>query len=526
MKRKLAMILIICLILSMLGGCGKRSDNVKTNTSEETDVIFYAYHSIPILNWDPSGELSNCVIVMNNIYETLLRFNAKTKKFENVLATDYESSEDGLVWNFKLREDVKFHDGTLFNAESVKYSIERTKKMGLGTSYIWDSVESINIINDYEVEFRLFYPAPVDIIASCPYSAFMMPTSIEDKPDNWFVEGNACGTGPYMLQDFSMGDEVILTKYDDYWKGWKEEHFEKAIIKKVSETSSRRQMIESGEADLVVELPPEDIEALKTSENVVVEIVPSFMNLMGFFNTQKKPLNDVKVRQALSYAVPYKDVVEYAMGGHAKQSYGAIPGGMWGHSKDLLQYNYDLNKSKQLLEEAGIKGGELQLLLTYTTGDEAQKKMAELYKAELSKIGVELEIRAMPWESQWDYARSTNPENRQDILLMYWWPDIATPYSWMRGLFHTEEPISLNLAYYSNLEFDRMINEAQNETAIDIEKAERKYIAAQKVLIEDVPAIFIYDKDVVWVKSKTLEGHVDNPSYPLVVFFYDCFRKK
>lgn len=528
MKKKISLLLALLMILTAVTACGS-NDSQEGSTQpnqEELDVLYYAYNSIPVLNWDPSIEFSNGIIVMNNIYELLLKFNAATKEYEKVLATDYSKSEDGLVWQFSLREGVSFHDGTPFNAESVKYSIERTKSIGQGAAFIWDPVEEIKIVDEYTVEFVLSYPAPMDVIAACPYASFMMSPSLEEQPDDWFEQGNANGTGPYKLQESSMGDEVILTQNENYWKGWEGEHFEKIIVKKVSETSSRRQMIESGEADITVELPSEDIEALKASGNVVVDVQSSFTNLMGFINTQKAPLNDVKVRQALSYAFPYQDVVEYAMGGYAQQSYGPVPEGMWGHSKDLFQYNHDLDKAKSLLAEAGIKEGELKLLLTYMTGDEAEKKMAEMYKAELSKIGVELEIRAMPWESQWEMAMGTDHSSQQDIFVMYWWNDLSTPYSYLYSLFHTEDSTLYNLGYYSNPEFDELIDNAQAKSALNIEEAEKDFVKAQEILLDDTPAIFMYDKSVVWVKSPALKGHVDNPSYPFVVFFYDLYRDK
>lgn len=527
MKKRLCLILAVLMVMTAFTACGSNNTQPSSQgASDEMDVMYYAYNSIPILTWDPSVEFSNGIIILNNIYEQLLRFNAETKEYEKVLATDYNKSEDGLVWKFKLREGVTFQDGTPFNAEAVKYSIERTKKLGQGASYIWDPVQEIKIVDDYNIEFVLSYAAPMDVIVSCPYAAFMMSPSTENQPANWFEEGNANGTGPYKLQESSMGDEVILTKNDSYWKGWEGEHFEKIVVKKISETSSRRQMIESGEADITVELPSEDVEALKSSGKVNVEVVPSFTNLVGFFNTQKAPLNDKKVRDALSYAFPYEDVVNYAMGGYAKQSIGPVPEGMWGHSNDLIKYNYDIEKAKQLLTEAGIKEGELKLLLTYMSGDEAEKKMAELYKGELSKIGVELEIRAMPWESQWEMGRGSDPSKQQDIFIMYWWNDLSTPYSYLYSLFHSEEETLYNLAYYENAEFDKMIDDAQAKTALDMEGAEKDFVEAQKLLLQDNPAIFMFDKSVVWVKSPVLKGHVDNPSYPFVVFFYDCYREK
>lgn len=176
--------------------------------------------------------------------------------------------------------------------------------------------------------------------------------------------------------------------------------------------------------------------------------------------------------------------------------------------------------------EAGIKDGDLELLLTYMSGDEVEKKTAEMYKAELSKIGVELEIRAMPWETQWEMSMDPDPNNRQDIFVMYWWPDTASPYSWMYSLYHTEESILFNLAYYSNPEFDSIIDEGYELSGKSIEESEKKFIEAQKILIEEAPSIYIMDKMDVWVANKNLKGFKYNPSYNSVVFFYDCYREK
>lgn len=526
MKRKISLLLALVLVIGLLAGCGgKETSKVKEDTSDEIDIIYYAYNSEPILNWDPSVMFSNGVIVLNNVYETLLKLNPETKEFEYVLATDYSKSDDGLTWTFKLREGVKFHDGTDFNAEAVKYSIERALDIGQGASYIWAPVENVNIIDEYNVEFKLSYSAPLDIIVSSPYAAFIMSPSVKDKPENWFELGNEAGTGPYMLESNKMGDEVILTKFEDYWKGWEGKHFDKAVIKKTPETSSRRQMVEKGNADITKELPAEDVDALKGNENVKVLIEDSFTNMFAFFNTEKAPLDNIKIRQALSYAFPYDDVVQYAAGGYAKQAKGPIPKGHWGHGDDLFQYPHDLDKAKSLLEEAGIQEGELSFLLTYMSGDEAEKKTAELYKAELSKIGIELEIRGMPWESQWEMAMDTNPENRQDIYIFYWWPDISSPYSWLFSLFHTEESILFNLGYYYNSDLDVMIDSANEISGTDIEQAEQEFIDAQKILIEDSPSIFIYDKQLAWITSPSLKGFKNNPSYPEVVFFYDCYRE-
>jgi peptide/nickel transport system substrate-binding protein len=520
MKRKLYLFMVAVLLIGLLAGCGKD----KKAGSQEISACFYAYNSTPVVNLDPSISFSNEVVVLNNIYETLLKYDPITKKFENVLAEDYQFSSDKLTWTFKLRKGVKFHDGTDFKADAVKYSIERTKKLAKGASFIWDVVDSIKIIDDYTIQFKLQHPAPLNLIAACPYAAFIISPASKDKSSEWFDKGHEDGTGPYKLESYAMGDEVVLTKFDGYWRGWKGKHFDKAIIKKVSETASRRQLIEKGEADITIDLPAPDIKALKNEKGVQVRAETSFINIFAMLNTKKPPLDNPKVREALAYAFPYQDAVDYAIGGFAKQSRGTIPVGLWGHGNQLFQYHKDLDKAKALLKEVGIKEGQVKLLLTYLSGDEGEKKSAELFKAELSKIGIDLEIRAMPWESQWNMAKNTNVKDRQDILMFVWWPDVSTPYSWLKSLFHSEDSISFNLCYYSNKEVDKMIDDGYRLSGSDLGAAEKMFIDAQKKIIADNPALFIYDKQDLWALNSSIKGFKPNPSYPLVVFFYDIYR--
>ncbi len=526
MKRKISLFLVLMLVLGLLAGCGGDS-NAGSKSVDEVDIAYYAFNAEPISTWDPSIMYSTGSIVLCNVYETLLRYNASDDEYENVLAEDYSTSEDGLTWTFELRKGIKFHDGTDFTSEAVKYSIERTIEIGRGAAFIWDAVDKINIIDEHTVEIKLSYAAPIDMIVSSPYGAFIMsPESVKNNGDDWFEQGNEAGTGPYTLDSFAMGDEVVLNKFNDYWKGWDGEHFDKIIIKKITESSSRRQMIEKGECDFTGFLPVEDIQALKENSSVDIIEISAFTNLFAFFNTEVEPLKDVRIRKALAYAFPYDDVINYAVGGYATQSIGPIPKGHWGHSSDLLQYNYNLSKSKQLLEEAGIKEGELKLLLTYASGDETEKKTAELYKAELSKIGVELEIRAMPWESQWEMGMSEDPQNRQDIFMIYWWPDIANPYSWLFSLFNTEEKPLFNLSYYKNEEFDKLIDNGYTNSGVNRDEAEKDFIKAQEILIEDCPGLFVFDRKDVWAANSTFKGFKYNPVYSNVVFFYDCYREK
>lgn len=496
--------------------------------SQTDEFVFYACGDSPVGDWDPSVEFSTGEVSLNNVYETLLRYDPLEDKIIKVLATDYTTSSDGLTWTFTLRKGVKFHDGTNFNADAVKFSVERTIKINKGASFIWEPVDKVNVIDDYTVEFKLKYPAPLDLICSSSLAAHIMsPTAVKSHPDSWLTEGHEAGSGPYKLEKWDRErGEVILTWFEDYWGGWEGNHFKKAILKEIPEVVTRRFLITKGEVDIVLELPYEDVTSLQDNENVNVLIGPSFKNLILLLNTEREPLNNKLFRQALSYAFPYEDVISYCLEGYGRQSRGPIPYGLWGHGEELFQYKYDLNKAKELLEKAGYAKGDLKLLITYASGDEALRKTAELFKAKLAELNIDLEIKGMPWGSQWALSRDNNPDKRQDIYMLYWWPDVCDPHSYLISMFSSEEEPLYNLCYYKNQEFDSLVDKGFKESAIDRNKATKTYIDAQNILIEDAPGIFAYDCKNIYYVNKTFKGFKDNLAYTKVVFFYDTYREK
>jgi peptide/nickel transport system substrate-binding protein len=285
-------------------------------------------------------------------------------------------------------------------------------------------------------------------------------------------------------------------------------------------------LIEKGDVQITSELPYTDVNALKANPNVTINIIPTIQNLMPMFNTGKPPLDNKQVRQALSYAFPYQQVIDTALGGYAAPSYGFVPVGLWGHSEKVFQYTYDLEKAKQLLTQAGYPNGGFKLLLTYLSGDEAEKITSELYKTELAKLGIEVEIRSMPWDSQWEMAKSLNAADRQDIFVMYWWPDMPSPYSMLYSTFHSEEQPSFNLCYYKNPAFDKLIDDANELSGSDRATAEGMFIEAQNMLMDDAPAIAAFDRQSVYLTSSNLKGLNMNPVYTTVIFFYGMYLDK
>ncbi|MHA6260322.1 ABC transporter substrate-binding protein [Sporosarcina sp. CAU 1771] len=533
MNRLWTLLTLLSLVL-LLAACNKDSstdtdekgtEDGGTEASAKGGVAIYGAHDEVMVFWDPSDSYSNEIVAMNNMYETLLRYDSKTESFDPILAETYEVSEDGLTWTFKLKEGVKFHTGNEMTAESAKESFERTIERGKGAAFIWDSVEQITATDAYTLEFKLSYPAPLDTIVASGYASFIFDAKYaeENGGEEWFNEGNSAGTGAYLPEKWERGSQLILDSFNEYWGGWKEENYQKVVFKAIPEANTRLQMVQNGDLDFVQQMPNELIKSLSGNDEVSVVETESFQQLIMLLNTEKEPFSNPKVRQALAYAIPYDSIIEGVLGNTVTQSFGTIPKGLWGHDNTLPQYTYDLEKAKELLEEAGVSGGDLSL--TYLSADEDERQIAELMKIELAKIGFDLELKGMLWDAQWDLSKSTDPNARQDLFFMYWWPDYADPYSFMQNLYGSEDEVVFNLAYYSNGEYDKLVDEAQKIAGLDREKAIDLYKQAQSILVEDVPGISLFDKKYMRVVSKSFGGYEDNPAYPNVVFFHNTFKK-
>ncbi|AEC51401.1 extracellular solute-binding protein [Pyrococcus sp. NA2] len=538
MKHKWFGALLVFLMLGVViaAGCigGKTTSKPSTTSSpspkeesQVSNVVIYGYDS-EMITLDPSIEFSNSIVTLANVYECLVKYT--DKGLEPWLATSWESNENGTEWIFHLRKGVKFHTGNELTAEDVKWSIERTIRMGMGPAFIWDPVESIEIIDKYTIKFKLKYPANLPLIASSAYGAYIMDSKFlskigDDKAiSDYLNQGHDAGTGPYMIVKYDPKTEVVLKKFDEYWGGWSKDQFDTAIIKIIPDPALREQMVTSGEIHIAKNLPLDDIPKLQQNPNVVIYEEPSFRVLYGMLNTKKPPLNNKLVRKALSYAVPYKDIVNYVLGGHGYVAKGPIPKGMMGYFEDLPTYTYDIERAKQLLNEAGYPNGGFKLVLTYTQGDEAEGKVAEILKAEWQKLGIDVEIRPMNWEQQWALARS-DPQNAQDVLLFYWWPTYPTPYDYLFNMFHCENETLFNLCYYCNPTFDKLIDQAVMLEASNPKKAEELYRRAIEILIDDAPAIFFYSPNYIYAVHKSVTGFKAYPAYPEVVFFYELRKK-
>jgi peptide/nickel transport system substrate-binding protein len=483
-----------------------------------------------VTTWDPIKSFSTEALYMGNIYEQLLRINppGASKRFTPLLAESWETSPDGLVWTFHLRPNVKFHDGEPLTAEAVKLSIEAAKDRS-GASFIWAPLKTIDVVDNQTVRFNLSYAAPLDLIASSLYGAWIVSPKLlkaSAADEKYFDKPIAAGTGPYQLETMIPDKEILLTRFDGYWGGWNDvRHFDKVQVLITPDSDQQQRMLENGKVDLALQMPMEKIGAFRTKPGYTFVEEPSFFNYVGFFNTLRPPLDNKLVRQALSYAIPYDDIIAIGAQGYGTQSRGPVPAGVWPYSENIDQYAHDLEKARALLKEAGHPGGGFKLKLTYAAENQNEQRFAPLIKEAFAKIGVEVELAPMPFKDQWAQAK-TNAKDGQDIFIVLYWPtysDAGTDNLW--SLFHSSEKPSFNLSYWANTDFDTLIDDAAKLTVSDPATALKKYEDAMSLLADEAPGIFFYDTKAVYAIPERIKGYQYNLNYPFTQFFYPLYTE-
>ncbi len=493
--------------------------------SAQSSTVLRVASTAAVTTWDPSLSFSTEAFYMANLYEPLIWANAagSDEQFTPALATSWELSDDGLSWTFHLRDGVKFHDGETMDADAVVRSIERHKAIG-GAAFIWEPVDKIVAVDDLTVRFDLKYPTPLDLVVASSNGAWIVsPAALDaaEEDDSYFEAGIAAGTGPYMLAEYQPDAEVVLRAFPDYWGGWDDvEHFENVVIRIVSDAVLQEQMLLAGEVDLALSLPVTSYQSILDNPAYNVQTVVTPYSYLGFLNTLRAPLDDVRVRQAIAYAVPYLDLIAVGAEGFASQARGPVPQGIFPWSEEIPQYHQDLEKARALLAEAGHEGGGFTLHLTYSAENAIERAFAPVLADGLAEIGIKVEIEPLLWNQQWAVAKD-DPENAQDIFLVLYWPTISDAGSdnlWT--MFHSSDAPYFNLSYWKNDKFDDLVDEAIKLTGTDRDAAQALYLDAMDILYDEAPGLFFFDYGGWFAIPTYLAGYEYNVNYPFATFFY------
>jgi peptide/nickel transport system substrate-binding protein len=493
----------------------------------QNSTFTYDTYTQVMIGWDPATAYSNETIAMHNMYETLTTYDSTTQKLKPQLATSWSHNGAGTSWTFHLRHGVTFHTGRPMNATAVKAAIMRTIKLNGGAAYIWGAVKSISTPSPYTVVFHLKYAAPLDLISSAGYAAYIYDTRAAGSPSklaSWFSAGHDAGTGPYTVATYSKGaeTELRLKAYPKYWGGWKGSHYTQLVFRVVPTASTAAQLLQSGQVSYVEQLTPQLWSSLKGQSGITTTSASSYQNLFAMLNTASGPLKNVDVRRALAYATDYSGMIS-ALQGSFVQSHGVIPKGLWGYDPSLDTSQTNMAKAKQLLAAAGYGPGKkkLSLTLTYTQGDTDEQTIATLMKSEYAPLNIDLDVEPLQWATQWAKAKSSDTSSRQDILMFYWWPDYADPYSWFINLFRAASPVSYNLAYFNDPTVNSEIDRVEKLSATSRPQAIALYKRIEDQLVSQEPALLLGTQVYQRAYESSVSGYVDNPAYPNVVFAYD-----
>jgi peptide/nickel transport system substrate-binding protein len=515
----------VAVVALSVAGCGstKQPSGAPVSGGQGGDRTFtYSDNNEIMVGWDPASSYSNENIAMSNMYDQLVRYDSEAKKVVPNLATSWSSANGGKQWTFKLRDGVKFHTGRTMDAAAAKAAIERTIKLNQGAAYEWGAVKQIATPDAQTLVFKLKYAAPLDLIATSGYSAYIYDTKAAPKLGKWFADGHDAGTGPYTVAQWNKGADVELrlSAFDGYWGGWNGAHYKRAVFRHVPSDTTAAQLLQSGDTTFVSRLQPQLWKKMGTTSGLKTSSVPTFQNLLAMFNTQSGPLADVRVRKAVQSAMDYSGLLS-ALKGAGEAAHGVIPQGLLGYDAGLTQQQ-DTGAAKTLLAQAGYGPGKkpITLTLTHAEGDDDQALAASILKSNLAPLNIKLDVRPMQWTSQWDKAKSTDPSKHQDIFVMYWYPDYADPFSWFTNLFKSANPPYFNLSYYRNASFDKTVDSLQALTATDRAKADATYKQLQRQLMDDAVSPVLYVQKSLRAYRDEFTGYVDNPAYSNVVFIH------
>lgn len=452
--------------------------------------------------YDANDTLSQAVA--KSFYQGLFGFD-KEMKLVNVLAESYEASTDGLTYTIKLRSGITFQDGSDFNAEAVKVNLDRASNPDnhLKRYNLFKSVDSTEVVDPSTVKITLKQPfsAFINTLAS-PAAAMISPAALKKYGKD--IGFHPVGTGPYELETWNQTDFVKVKKFAGYWKkGYPK--LDTITWRPVVDNNTRAAMLQTGEANLAFPIPYEQARLLGKNPRLDLVTSPSIMQRYISLNVTQKPFDNVKVREALSYAINRQALVKVAFAGYATPATGIVPPAIQ-YSQSYPAPEYNPAKARELLKEAGYPNGFTTTLWSSHNHSTAQKVL-QFTQQQLAQVGIKVKVTAM--DAGQRAAEVEDKGQKESGVRMFYtgWSASTGEANWaLTPLFATQSwpPTIFNTAFYSNSQVDKDLTDALNTT--DSEKKAAFYKDAQDRIWQDRPWIPLVVEKLVSANTKNLTG--------------------
>ncbi|OYT54724.1 MAG: peptide ABC transporter substrate-binding protein [Desulfurococcales archaeon ex4484_217_2] len=448
--------------------------------------------------------------VLQNTMEGLMKYKPGTTELTYGIAESYEVKEDGKVYIFHLKKNLKFADGTPCTAHDVVRSIKRVMKINGDPAWlVTEFVEDVEALDDYTVKFTLKKPVSyfLALVATPPY----FPVHPAYKPDEIDSDQTAGGLGPYKIVKWVRDQELVL-EANPYYHGEKPK-IKTVIIRFYKDATTLRLALERGEIDIAWRtLNPADIESLKKNPNFQVIEVPGAAIRYIIINVKMPGTDNKLVRQALAAAIDRVDISQRVYLGTWTPLYSLIPKGMWSY-KPVFKEKYgegaNLELAKKLLKEAGYsedKPLEIELWYTPTHYGDTEKDLAAVLKEQFEATGmIKVTIKSAEWSQYLDFAR----KGAMQLSLFGWYPDYIDPDDYTTPFLHSKAN-KWTGSGYANPKVDELLDEA----AIKLTPEERTpyYEQVQEILADEVPIIPLVQGKLFVAAKKNVGGIILDPT--------------
>ncbi|MEZ4562254.1 MAG: ABC transporter substrate-binding protein [Thermomicrobiales bacterium] len=507
------------LALPVLGALGTQAPSpAAAQESGSGGVLVFDLGSEPE-NLDPHQMLAYTTsLVVYQMFEGLVRFAPGTLEVEPWLAESWESSEDGLDWTFILRKGVTFHDGTPFNADAVKFSFDRQMdesspfyKMGQ-----WSTATDLAIIDSVTVDGE----DTVTFHLAGPYSKFLSrmtgaldwivsPTAVEQYGEA-FLE-NPVGTGPYQLDRWEKGQQVVLRRNETWWNGTP--GLDEIYFRAIPEEGARLAALLSGEVNMSLDVGPETVDLLRASDAHTVATGPTGAIWFLAMNVESEPFKDVKVRQAVNYAVDKRAIVEDVLRNTVETAYGPLSPGFEEYNPKVETYfSYDPEKAAALLAEAGWPA-DREVVFRCSIGGSGMllpEEMATVIQDNLRAIGMQARLEVTEFVSWMDAIRS----DQNELTVMSWnvaptEPDYIFNGVLTKGAF----PPGFNTSHWTDEELEQLVADAL--VTADPAVARANYERAQEIVMERAPIVPVCHRQQIYGYTNSIKNFAPSPSMML-----------